>query len=189
MQTERDRHLNYSGRIELRPHERADFPLYEEWYAATDIWNLSSWRAHPMKPAETRELFEGRQNSATDISFAIHLKESESSTVVIGTIGLMNINDVASSGDLSIIIGRPEHRGSGYGPEAIALMLDHGFEKAGLDKISLSVFDFNSAAIRTYRRLGFVYDGKIQNAVTREDGSHDAILMALTADMWRRRRL
>lgn len=190
MQTERNLYANSGGeRVELHPHDRRDFPLYESWYADPYIWNLSSWRAHPMKPSETRELFESREESGSDVSFAVHLSESgRYGSVVIGVVGLMNLNDVTGSADLSIIIGQPERRSRGFGPRAIELMLDHGFEEVGLKKISLSVFDFNEAAIKTYERLGFAYDGKIVNAVHREDGQHDAILMTITAAAWRRRR-
>ncbi|MGI8648788.1 MAG: GNAT family N-acetyltransferase [Rubrobacter sp.] len=188
MQTERDNYLKSNGRVELRHHEHTDFALYEEWYADEEIWNLSSWRPGPMKPAETRRLFESRDNSNADVSFAICLRgKSKSTRTVIGVIGLMNLNEVTASADLSIIIGSPEHRGLGYGPEAMELMLAHGFEEVGLRKICLSVFDFNGIAIRTYQKLGFVYDGRIPKAVTRNDGPHDAILMMITADEWRER--
>lgn len=194
MQIERNIYPRSNGRVELRPHESADFSLYERWYADEDIWNLSSWRSGPMSPTETRRLFEERETSHADISFAIHLTEATTNEWnvrpghPIGIIGLMNLNEVTSSADLSVIIGDRRHRGLGYGTEAMELLMSHGFEAVGLRRIALSVFDFNEKAIRTYERLGFKYDGRIRNAVTRDDGPHDAILMAITARRWSRLR-
>ncbi|AHY46566.1 Acetyltransferase including N-acetylase of ribosomal protein [Rubrobacter radiotolerans] len=171
-----------SGRVELRPHERKDYGLYAQWYADWEIWNLSSWRPGPMNREETVRLFEEREASESDRSFAIHVAQEPEP---VGVIGLMNINGAKLSADLSIIIGSPEHRRNGYGSEAIAQVLDFGFDELGLERISLSAFDFNEGAIHAYEKLGFRYDGRISNAIQREDGPHDAVLMRITPSEWR----
>lgn len=168
-------------RVELRRHERVHFPLYERWYADPEIWRLTSWRSAPMSPAETRRLFEDRERSGADDSFAIHIKgESEP----IGVIGLMNVSDANTSADLSIIVGDPDDRRRGYGAEAIEVILHYAFEELGLNRVGLSVFAFNEDAISTYEKLGFEEEGRLRGAIKRDGDYHDAILMSVLKSEW-----
>ncbi|MGH3086867.1 MAG: GNAT family N-acetyltransferase [Rubrobacteraceae bacterium] len=169
-------------RIELRRHERRNFPLYEKWYADPEIWRLTSWRSAPMKPAETRKLFEDRELSGSDDSFAIHVKGEREP---IGVIALMNISEANSSADLSIIVGEPDDRQRGYGAEAIEEILRHAFGELALTRVGLSVFAFNEEAISTYEKLGFEEEGRLRRAIKRDGEFHDAILMSVLESEWR----
>lgn len=169
-------------RVELRRHERRNLPLYEKWYADPEIWRLTSWRSSPMKPAETRKLFEDRELSKADDSFAIHVKGEPDP---IGVVALMNISEANTSADLSIIVGAPDDRQRGYGAEAIEVMLRHGFEEIGLNRVGLSVFAFNEEAISTYEKLGFEEEGRLRRAIKRGGSFHDAILMSVLKSEWR----
>ena len=164
-------------RVELRRHSRWNYPLYAEWYGDPEVWRLTSWAAAPLEPRAVERLFEEREGSATDDSFAIHLKGEKRP---IGVISLMNISEAKGSADLSVIVGHPEDRHHGYGAEAIDLIVDYAFRELGLESVALSVFDFNEDAISTYERLGFRPEGRVRQAVEREGEFHDAILMRIT---------
>ncbi len=168
-------------RIELRRHARENYRLYGEWYGDPEIWRLTSWAASPLSPSAVERLFEDREHSPTDDSFAIHLKGEEEP---IGVISLMNISEANDSAELSVIVGHPEDRHQGYGAEAIALILRYGFEDLGLNRVSLSVFEFNEDAISTYEKLGFRKEGRLRKAVKRDDTFHDAILMGISRSEW-----
>jgi RimJ/RimL family protein N-acetyltransferase len=168
-------------RIELRRHARENYRLYGEWYGDPEIWRLTSWAASPLSPSAVERLFEDRELSPTDDSFAIHLKGEEEP---IGVISLMNISEANDSAELSVIVGHPEDRHQGYGVEAIALILRYGFEDLGLNRVSLSVFEFNEDAISTYEKLGFRKEGRLRKAVKRDDAFHDAILMGISGSEW-----
>jgi RimJ/RimL family protein N-acetyltransferase len=168
-------------RIELRRHARENYRLYGEWYGDPEIWRLTSWAASPLSPSAVERLFEDRELSPTDDSFAIHLKGEEEP---VGVISLMNISEASDSAELSVIVGHPEDRHQGYGAEAIALILRYGFEDLGLNRVGLSVFEFNEAAISTYEKLGFRKEGRLRKAVKRDDAFHDAILMGISRSEW-----
>ena len=168
-------------RIELRRHARENYRLYGEWYGDPEIWRLTSWAASPLSPSAVERLFEERELSSTDDAFAIHLKGEEEP---IGVISLMNISEANDSAELSVIVGHPEDRHQGYGAEAIALILRYGFEDLGLNRVSLSVFEFNEDAISTYDKLGFRKEGRLRKAVKRDDAFHDAILMGISGSEW-----
>ncbi|MGI9049207.1 MAG: GNAT family N-acetyltransferase [Rubrobacteraceae bacterium] len=168
-------------RVELRRHDRANYPLYDEWYGNQEIWHLTSWSSAPLGSRAVRKLFDDREISSADDSFAIHVKGEDRP---IGVITLTNISETHESADLSVIVGNPEDRDQGYGREAIRLILRHGFEDLNLNRIALSVFEFNTDAFATYNKLGFHEEGRFRQAIKRGDTYFDAILMSLTKPEW-----
>lgn len=167
--------------IELRRHQPENYDLYADWYGDPEIWHLTSWAASPLGPSAVKRLFEERELSATDDSFAIHV---EGRDAPVGVISLMSLSEANGSAELSVIVGEPEYRHHGYGAAAIARIVRYGFEDLGLNRVGLSVFEFNEAAIATYEKLGFTREGRLRRAVRRADGFHDAILMSVLHDEW-----
>jgi RimJ/RimL family protein N-acetyltransferase len=170
------------GGVELRRHSRENYPLYARWYGDEEIWRLTSWTAEPMRQSAVEKLFEDREKSTTDDSFAIH-RESEEKP--IGVISLTNIKEAEASADLSVIVGTEEARNKGLGTEAIRVILRYAFETLSLERVGLSVFDFNEPAIAAYEKLGFEREGRIRQAIRRDGEFHDAILMRVLASEWR----
>ena len=168
-------------RIELRRHVPENYRLYGEWYGDKEIWRLTSWSPAPLSPPAVQSLFEDREHSPTDDSFAIHVSGDETP---IGVVSLMNISEANASAELSIIVGHPEDRHHGYGVEAIALLLDYAFGERNLNRVGLSVFEFNEDAIAAYDRLGFKEEGRLRRALKRDHAFHDAILMSVLKDEW-----
>ncbi len=173
------------NRVELRRHVSRNYPLYGEWYADPEVWHLTSWASAPLGVKAVQRLFEEREMSRTDDSFAIFRKGERDP---IGIISLMNLSEAHASADLSIIVGRPEDRDKGYGAEAIEAVLGYGFEKLKLHRIGLSVFDFNGIAISAYEKLGFREEGRMRQAIKRDHAFHDAILMSILSSEWQSRR-
>ncbi len=169
-------------RIELRRHARENYRLYGRWYGDEEIWRLTSWAASPLSPSAAERLFEDRELSSTDDSFAIHLKDEEDP---IGVVSLMNISEANASAELSVIVGDPDDRHHGYGAEAMSMLLDYAFEELGLNRVGLSVFEFNGDAISTYEKLGFREEGRLRQALKRDGAFHDAILMSILESEWR----
>jgi RimJ/RimL family protein N-acetyltransferase len=174
----------YGERIELRRHVRSNYRLYAEWYGDPEIWHLTSWAPSPLNRSAVERLFEDRELSTTDDSFAIHLRGE---VEPIGVISLMNMSKANESAELSVIVGYPDARHHGYGSEAIDRLLRYAFETLGLNRIGLSVFEFNVEAISAYEKLGFVAEGRFRHAIKRSDGFHDAILMSILKTEWEAR--
>jgi len=168
-------------RIELRRHLRENYHLYAEWYGDPEIWHLTSWAPSPLSRSAVEKLFEDREHSQTDDSFAIHIRGEDEP---IGVISLMNKSEANESADLSVIVGYQDNRHRGYGTDAIDRLLRYAFEELGLNRIGLSVFEFNAEAISAYEKLGFVVEGRIRQAIKRRSGFHAAILMSILKSEW-----
>lgn len=169
-------------RVQLRRHDPENYGLYADWYGDSEVWHLTSWASMPLGRSAVRRLFEERELSTTDDSFAIHPAGEEEP---VGVISLMNVSEANQSAELSVIVGAPDDRSHGYGAEAIEMIVRYAFENLGLNRVGLSVFDFNGPAVSTYERLGFEHEGRLRRAVKREDGFHDALLMSVLRDEWR----
>jgi RimJ/RimL family protein N-acetyltransferase len=167
--------------VELQRHARANYGLYAAWYGDPEIWHLTSWAPSPLNRPAVEKLFEDRELSPTDDSFAIHVKDEDEP---VGVISLMNISDANESAELSVIVGRPDDRHQGYGTEAIELLLGYAFEELGLNRVGLSAFDFNDEAIAAYEKLGFAVEGRYRQAIKRNSGFHDAVLMSIMKAEW-----
>lgn len=104
----------------------------------------------------------------------------------LGEIVLNAIDPQDSNANLRLAL-RPGQRGRGFGSEAIALVLAHAFDEAGLGlhRVSLDVLSINPRARMLYESLGFVVEGRLRES--HRDGAFwcDAIVMAILEDDYR----
>lgn len=95
----------------------------------------------------------------------------------IGTIELYDIRyDVAT---LGIIIGEKSHWSRGYGPEAIAALLEFAFGALGLSRMRLSTFGDNLRAQQAFKKIGFREVRRLPTGNGRID-----VQMELSRDEW-----
>ncbi len=105
----------------------------------------------------------------------------------VGNVGLKNHDFDNGVAECFIEIGERSLRRRGVGAQAMGQLLDVAFDEVGLQRVRLGVFEFNVAAIKLYKKLGFVDDGLY--------GSHwvdgrfwQVNAMEVDVRRWRRRR-
>ncbi|KAI0845399.1 acyl-CoA N-acyltransferase [Daldinia vernicosa] len=117
---------------------------------------------------------------------ATRLAEKDKETLPIGIVCLKASPPSHAhhrSSDISIDIAK-EYRGQGYGGEAIRWALWYGFQMAGLHRISIGTFSFNTGAMRLYERLGFVNEGRHRESMWFNGGWHDHVVYSMLEDEW-----
>ena len=77
------------------------------------------------------------------------------SDLLIGNVGLLNLNHIHKTSEVGIFIGNTDYWGKVYGTEALRLIVDYGFRVLGLENIMLNVFENNARAIHSYEKVGF----------------------------------
>lgn len=172
-------------RVELRPIEREDVPIFAGWYAQYELLRqLAPGTVTPMNRVAEEGWFDSLNREKGHFSFAIAVRENGQ---LIGSCQLMNHHGKNRSATLGIAIGDPAARGRGYGTEALALLLEFGFLEMNLNRIELQVLELNHRAVALYERLGFQHEGRQRQALYREGRYWDNILMSMLRAEYRPR--
>ena len=169
-------------RVQLRELRESDLADLVTWWQDPDqMVNQTSGPYHPGMAAPIAELFRTRSsNDGTDAGLVI---ETRADGAVAGHTALFGATAHNRTATFAIMIG-PPHQNRGLGTEAARLMLRFGFDELGLHRIQLSVNGFNERGIATYRKVGFVEEGRSREAIFRAGTWHDEIHMGILAREW-----
>ncbi len=79
----------------------------------------------------------------------------------------------------------PEHWGCGYATEAAQALVNFGFRKMGLDRISSWCIADNTASTRVLERLGFRQEGRLRRNEYFKGRWWDTLLYGLLREEWK----
>ncbi len=108
--------------------------------------------------------------------WAIHLRVSNQH---IGNIKIDPLDLERGLGEYGILMGDKSEWGKGYATEASEAVLNYCFEELKLRKITLGVIRENKAAIKVYKKIGFVQAAVYRCHVRYDDEYYDIIRMAI----------
>lgn len=103
---------------------------------------------------------------------------------LIGFVELHSIEWNNQSCLLAIGIGDSDHRGKGYGKDALWLILRYAFYELNLNRVGLDVISNNISAIEAYKKVGFTVEGSMRDAVYRDGKRYDRIIMGILRNEW-----
>ena len=174
----------YGECIRLRAIEREDIPRYVEWLNDPEVTAGLTMRL-PMSISDETRWFEGLSNRPVEERpLSIDLKMPDGGWKHIGSVGLEGIEWMNRCAGFGIIIGEKLLWNQGYGTEATHLMLKHGFETLNLNRIFLHVYENNPRAIHAYKKVGFVKEGLLRDAVYRNGCYINILLMSVLRSEW-----
>lgn len=160
---------------------------FARWELDTKFFRL--FDTEPLRLSSEKKIKEGlEQNLDKDepgnISFAIQAIEDSK---MIGFIGLFALSWKDRDALVAIGIGERTYWGKGYGTEAMDLLLEYAFLELNLRRIGLIVFEYNTRAIRSYEKCGFIPEGRIRGAIMRDGQRWDWLVMGLLREEWEAR--
>lgn len=181
-----DEAVRYAGdvlrgdRVRLRQAREQDYAQLAEWSADPALGILQTGWVRPEPVTAAVERMRALcANDGNDVGFTV--EELDGGTL-LGRVGLRHAGKNKCA-ELSIVIG-PPYWGNGYGSDASRVLVRYGFAEMGLHRIELEVFAFNTRAIATYAKLGFVEEGRRRQAIFHDGRWHDDVQMGLLADEW-----
>ncbi len=172
-------------RVHLRRHRPEHFATVLRWYRDPEVARLTRFQVGTVTDEEVRHFFQSRLLAADAFAYAIHQADGGR---LIGTTTLSALDADNGSVLFHITVGEHDCWGHGYGTEATELMVAHAFEALSLHRVGLSVFEFNTRAIRSYEKVGFQVEGRSREAVWRDGAYWDEIHMGILEREWRERR-
>ena len=149
------------------------------WQATIEYNYGRHVQTREMTPAEARAWYEQQQARAADPSGCHWVIEAEGH--LVGVTRLHDLKETDRKAHFVIGMFAPTHMGRGLGTEATRLVLDHAFRSMNLHRVDLRVLAFNHGAIASYRKCGFVQEGRERDSCWLDGQWHDDIIMGLLA--------
>jgi RimJ/RimL family protein N-acetyltransferase len=137
--------------IALQNFERSDYAALISWIE--DAESLMQFAGPAFTFPLTVEQLEQSHSDKNRHSFKVIDTAGEA---VIGHAEIYLSQQSAYLG--RIIIGDKKFRGKGLGQQLVYELLKHAFFQLNQTKAALNVFDWNTAAINCYKKVGFVFN-------------------------------
>ena len=137
--------------------------------------NLSFF-SEPVSLERQREYLQSKVDSPTDYLYVIKDFEGD---VLLGTVGLHEIDRFNKNARLGILIFNPDLRRSGIGSEAVRAVLRRGFRGYGLNKVYAKCFVTNRKMQIFLLRLGFRPEAILEKEYLLRDEYHDMVKMVI----------
>ncbi|MBM6405461.1 GNAT family N-acetyltransferase [Phycicoccus sp. CSK15P-2] len=169
--------------VELRPFTGADAPRMAQILSDPEVRRLTgsvdtSAEAEQAQPVDDHLVrwYTTRAEQPDRLDLAL---VDRATGVVQGEVVLNEYDDDGRVANLRCLVG-PDGRDRGLGTEAVRLVCDYALEVAGLERLTLEVFEFNPRARRVYEKVGFVQTGTRLEALVFDGVAVAAVDMELT---------
>lgn len=147
-----------TDRLILRKFQESDAQtMFDNWASDDDVTRHMTWKTHESIDVtkEILALWLKDQESERFYHWGITLKENG---LLIGSIGVLNGNDVSRKGSLGYCIGKPWWH-QGIVPEAVSAVLDYMFDEIGIERIEAYHHIENPASGRVMQKCGMQHEG------------------------------
>ena len=167
--------------VTVREVEAEDLLLVHEWENDSEMGlYLNADPGKHMSMDEVKRRFHQYRTDPTSGLFIICTLGGQA----IGMLGFDRMYRDIGTCRLFIGIGAKEYWGQGYGSDAMRLVLQYFFRDVQLSKVQLSVYDFNTRAMASYRKCGFEVDAVRRNIAYVHGEWCDSIEMAITSQQF-----
>jgi RimJ/RimL family protein N-acetyltransferase len=170
------------GMVNLRPLEPEDCDVVASWITSADA--LFQWSG----PWDFRWPLE-RIDLRRDLASAsgrrlLYGAVAEGSERLVGHV-MLTVNPEHGQAVIGRVLIDPARRSGGLGTALMREIVRIGFDRLGLHRLQLAVYDFNTAAVACYQRVGFVIEGLLHDATRGSHGYWNVYVMALLEPEYR----
>ena len=166
--------------VNLRAPEMDDLERNHRWINDSEVTRYLAARYPMSLLAEETWMRDTatRRMSYEHVFFAIVTKDGRH----IGNTNYFNPSPENRSAEIGIMIGDKDYWSQGYGADTLITLLRFGFEEMNLHRACLSVYAPNERAIACYRKVGFIDEACMRNALYMEGAYHDILWMSILED-------
>ncbi|MGW4890287.1 GNAT family N-acetyltransferase [Streptomyces murinus] len=174
--------------VRLRAPRAADLDVQLRWRNDPEVVHWATGGDPHFGPI-TRESLERfhdaqlRQDPRVEGTFIV---EDLADGRPIGMVDYRDVNPFAGQVTVGITVGERDYWGGGYGSEALRLLLGHLFGACGFRRVELDTWSGNERAVRAFRKLGFVEEGRRRSGVRVGQRWYDSVLFGMLSEEWER---
>jgi RimJ/RimL family protein N-acetyltransferase len=97
----------------------------------------------------------------------------------LGHVGLYGIDYRIRTAEFAIMIGERSAQGKGIGRRCTTFVVEYAFSQLNLNRVSLQVLESNERAIKLYRSVGFIEEGRLRQAQYKDGRYLDVVVMSV----------
>jgi RimJ/RimL family protein N-acetyltransferase len=142
----------------------------------------------PLTRDYEEEWFDALKHKEDSVYFSILLLDENNLDKIIGNCAIHNIDSKNRTCTCGITIGEKDYHNKGYGTEAMEMLVEYGFNTLNMNRIGLTVYDFNIRAFKAYQKAGFIEEGRKRQARYHNGKYYDEIIMGILREDWEKRR-
>ena len=158
--------------------------MFPRWNRNSEYQRLLNSSARPMHSPKAELKWmekEAGEMSPSGHFFGIRRLEDDK---LIGEIGIDVVNWPGRDAFVGLGIGETEYWSKGYGTDAMNILLRFAFTELNLRRVTLTVFEYNPRAIRSYEKAGFRHEGYLRNFLNREGRRWHELYMGILREEW-----
>lgn len=163
----------------------------EEMSKAFTRWNLNSeyqrlLNSSPDRMQSAKSKIKWMEEEVGEISPASYFFSirTVAEDKLIGELGLDVVNWPGRDAFVGLGIGEPEYWNKGYGTDIMHVLLRFAFMEINLRRVTLTVFEYNPRAIRSYEKAGFRHEGHLRGLLNREGRRWNEYFMGILREEW-----
>lgn len=170
--------------VRLRAVEPDDWPLHFEWDRNTEGERLTD-DIYPPRSTIAAQQWAGSQSTKPFDGHTFRLQiEAVGSGDMVGTINSHSCNPRSGTFAYGIAVMDAYHR-QGYASEAVILFLRYFFQELRYQKVTITVFSFNTPSIKLHEKLGFQLEGRIRRTKFTRGQFYDELYYGMTVEEFR----
>lgn len=166
-------------KINLRPFTKEDIPTLTRWINDPEVREFVSV-ALPQTEKQEEEWFNKLGQDDKNIVLGIETKEG----VLIGSIGIHQINWRDRFCTTGALIGEKEYWGKGYGTDAKMVLLDYIFNTLNLHKVCSAVIAYNKRSLYYSLHCGYKIEGRRRKHIFKSGRYWTLIELGLFKEEW-----
>jgi len=157
---------------------------FSKWARDSEYRRMSDARAASLP--STKQTIKFFEKDLEELSPAVHFfgVRTLADDKLIGELVLDVFDWAGRDAFVGLSIGERENWGRGYGTEMMDLMLRFAFTEVNLRRVTLTVFEYNPRAIRSYEKVGFRHEGRLRQFLNKEGRRWDMLFMGILREEW-----
>lgn len=150
--------------LRIRPFKMSDASYIVKWL--NDEREFKMWSADKFNYPLTIEQLASYKELYEQDEFGWIFVALDEKGIPVGHFLMRMADYEKESVHLGFIVVDPEMRGKGYGAEMVKLAIKYAFEMLKVSRVTLGVFDVNPGAEVCYKKVGFLTESYLKEALT-----------------------